>query len=86
MQNKRYLRWLILCALVWPTWCFANTNESTASGVGKAIGMALFGYLVMRFANRNKDEAQDTGTRRRVLMGALIFMAMFAVYYKSTRP
>jgi hypothetical protein len=40
----------------------APAQGGAASGVGKALGMALFGYLALKFFNRNKN---DDGAERR---------------------
>lgn len=40
------------------------SQGGTASAIGKALGMALFGYLALKFFNRNKDSV-DSGAERR---------------------
>jgi hypothetical protein len=43
----------------------APAQGGAASGVGKALGMVLFGYLALKFFNRNNDEGDDSGPERR---------------------
>lgn len=42
----------------------APAQGGAASGVGKALGMVLFGYLALKFFNRNKDDGDDSAERR----------------------
>jgi hypothetical protein len=55
-----YKKYLSAC-LVWalPIVCFAQETTNAAynagSAAGRVIGMCLFGYIVMKIANRNKE-------------------------------
>jgi hypothetical protein len=42
----------------------APAQGGAASGVGKALGMVLFGFLALKFFNRNKDDGDDSAERR----------------------
>ena len=37
----------------------ATSSEAAAGGVGKMIGMALFGFIVMKIMNRKKKDHDD---------------------------
>ncbi|MFC7421565.1 hypothetical protein ACFQNF_17010 [Iodobacter arcticus] len=68
-------KWLVFFfALLLPTLSFSVTtaasNDAGATGVGKAIGGALFGYIALKVMNRNKDEDQPRGTSK-ILIGVL---------------
>jgi hypothetical protein len=50
----------------------------TASGVGKALGMVLFGYLALKFFNRNKDGDESDERRGGVKPIYLVLLAVMA--------
>ena len=53
---------LMSCAAWAATDATAQGGASTGpnlSGVGKALGMVLFGYLVMKWANRSKSDEDE---------------------------
>lgn len=60
----------------------ANGSESGLTAVGKAIGMVIFGYLALRFANRKRDEdeAQASSRRsKRIYFGLAIVVVLLVV-------
>jgi hypothetical protein len=43
-------------------WAVSPQSSSSANAIGKALGMLLFAYLVLKWVNRKKDE--DDGEPR----------------------
>jgi hypothetical protein len=68
---------LFWCSLPLPA--FADA-ASTARAVGSAIGMALFGYFVMRALNRRKDSKAARATRLAV---PVVLLCLFGLLYAS---
>jgi hypothetical protein len=79
-------QWLVsLFALLLPTLSFSVTiaasNDAGATGVGKAIGGALFGYIALKVINRsNKEECQPRGISK-ILIGVLVLVVLVAIFY-----
>ncbi|STQ90833.1 hypothetical protein [Iodobacter fluviatilis] len=80
-------KWKIfLLAQLLPALSFATTtaapNNAATTGLGKVIGMALFGYIVMKVMNRNKEENEDRprGTRK-ILVGVLALVILAAIFH-----
>lgn len=79
-------RWLVpVLTLILPALSLAaevdQKASAAASGVGRAIGIFLFGYLVMKFMNRNKeDDGRPRGTSK-ILIVALVAVILLAVFH-----
>jgi hypothetical protein len=70
--------------LLLPTLSFSVTtaasNDAGATGVGKAIGGALFGYIALKIMNRNKDEGRQLGISK-ILIGVLVLVVLVAIVH-----
>ena len=44
-------------------WAASPQNPSSANAIGKALGMLLFAYLVLKWVNRKKGEDNDGESR-----------------------
>lgn len=40
-------------------WAASSTNPSAVNAIGKALGMLLFAYLVLKWVNRKKGDESD---------------------------
>ncbi len=58
----------------------AASNDAGATGVGKAIGGALFGYIALKIMNRNKDEGRQLGISK-ILIGVLVLVVLVAIVH-----
>lgn len=51
---SRQDRWIFFWVVMMPNLCLAAEESSSTTEIGRIMGMFLFGYLVMKFANRRK--------------------------------
>lgn len=55
--------WIGLVAVVTmahnSVWAASPQNASSANAIGKALGMLLFAYLVLKWVNRKKDDDNE---------------------------
>lgn len=79
-------RWFVaVLAFVLPALSLAAETDqrasAAASNIGRALGVMLFGYLVMKFMNRNKEDdgGRPRGTSK-ILIGVLVLVILLAIF------